>query len=115
MGLLSELLYRLLAYFDVLCYNLVYPLKSLEISGFELLHSSFVYDLSTESPAYNLTENAGGLLLQILCIVGLKVLGDGSINVTKTGGNIDGFCSCLDQSRCVGMAEAMCVEIHAFQ
>ena len=74
-----------------------------------------VYSLSTELSVYNPTEDASRLTLHILCVVCIEVLCDCCIRMTETGGDVNGFRPCFDETCCMGMTKTVWVEVKLTQ
>ena len=79
--------------------------KAFRFSGRRLsticLHSPIVYKTF---------EDAGGLLLHIVCVMRVEILCDGRVRMTEAGGNINGLRAGFDQPCRVRVAEAVRVQ-----
>ena len=89
--------------------------KHLKFKCFVTVGFTFVYSLSTESLAYNLTEDASRFLLHFICVVGIEVLRDRCVFVPKTGSYVNGLCSCLNELSGMRVPETVCVEVMCSQ
>ena len=63
--------------------------------------------MSTKLLAYNLAEEAGGLLHHILCIVRIQVLRDVRIGMSKARCDINGLRTGFDEPCCMGMTKTV--------
>ena len=59
-------------------------------------------------------KDIGGFLLELLCVVGIQILGNGSFGMPKPSCNAFGGCSVLDKYGSMSMTEGMAIQSLGF-